>query len=241
MVVLARSVGLPARLVNGFAGGRENPIGGFVEVTRSDAHAWVEIHFERAGWVRYDPTPPDQRLRAAAGLSLAARLWDVQSALELWWFQHVVEFDRVDQLRAMRSAWRTWRDWRRQHASETPDPEPEAGGPALAKARQVVLVTAILCAAGFAALRLFRRRARRASGATPHYADALALLARRGLVRLPHETARGFAATVAPRLPAGGATAFRALTECHLAERFGRRAMPRAGTLLRDLRDSLRA
>ena len=61
MVVLARSVGLPSRLINGFAGGRENPLGGFVELIRSDAHAWVEIHFRDAGWVRYDPTPPASR------------------------------------------------------------------------------------------------------------------------------------------------------------------------------------
>ena len=67
MVVLARALGLPARLVNGFAGGRENGIGGFVELTRSDAHTWVEVHFERAGWVRYDPTPPDLRARPDAG------------------------------------------------------------------------------------------------------------------------------------------------------------------------------
>ena len=32
MVVLARASGLPARLVNGFAGGRPNEVGGFTEV-----------------------------------------------------------------------------------------------------------------------------------------------------------------------------------------------------------------
>lgn len=58
MVVLARSAGIPSRLVNGFAGGQRNEIGDFVEVTRADAHAWVEVHYEEAGWVRYDPTPP---------------------------------------------------------------------------------------------------------------------------------------------------------------------------------------
>ena len=74
MVVLARSVGLPSRLVNGFAGSRKNPMGDFVELVGSDAHAWVEIHYEEAGWVRYDPTPPDLRLRTAGALSLRERL-----------------------------------------------------------------------------------------------------------------------------------------------------------------------
>jgi len=50
MVLMSRSLGLPARLVNGFAGGRVNRIGGFTEVTRANAHAWVEVHFGRPGW-----------------------------------------------------------------------------------------------------------------------------------------------------------------------------------------------
>jgi len=55
-------------------------VGGFLEVTQADAHAWVEIHFEQSGWVRFDPTPPDLRLRAEHGLSLAERAAQLASA-----------------------------------------------------------------------------------------------------------------------------------------------------------------
>ena len=109
MVLMARVDGLPARLVNGFAGGRMNNIGGFLELSRSDAHAWVEVHYERAGWVRYDPTPADLRMGAEPPLSLSASLRELGSALELWWFQRVVGFDRADQIKALRSAWLAWR------------------------------------------------------------------------------------------------------------------------------------
>ncbi|RIK89644.1 MAG: hypothetical protein DCC71_25895, partial [Proteobacteria bacterium] len=111
MVVLLRAVGIPARLVNGFAGGRTNEFGGFVEISRADAHAWVEVHFERAGWVPFDPTPPDLRLRGAHGDWLA-ELRDLAGAAEHWWYQHVVEFDRSAQLRALRSGWIAWQRWR---------------------------------------------------------------------------------------------------------------------------------
>jgi transglutaminase-like putative cysteine protease len=122
MVVLAREVGLPARLVNGFAGGRTNEIGNFVVVAQKDAHAWVEIHFERAGWVRYDPTPADLRARAEPPLSFTERIGDFASALELWWFQRVVGFDRSDQIDVLKRAWLAWYG----RSSETAAPEAAA-------------------------------------------------------------------------------------------------------------------
>ncbi|MBY9079822.1 hypothetical protein KIH86_09500 [Paenibacillus sp. HN-1] len=63
MTVLLRSVGIPARFVQGYSTGK--PVGGpgahRYAVTEGDAHAWVEVYFPGAGWVPFDPTP------AAAG------------------------------------------------------------------------------------------------------------------------------------------------------------------------------
>lgn len=53
---LARSLGLPVRVAIGFTPGNE-VVGGKQEVTTSDAHAWPEVWFEGAGWVRFEPTP----------------------------------------------------------------------------------------------------------------------------------------------------------------------------------------
>jgi hypothetical protein len=222
MVVLAREAGLPARLVNGFAGGRVNEIGGFGEVTQSDAHAWVEVHFERAGWVRYDPTPPDLRARADAPWTLATRTADLASALELWWFQRVVGFDRSDQISAMKRAWLAWRA-RRQGGTRTDDAGPArtlAWRDALER-RELVVVVGACGAALVLAVAVLRRRREGAQTGHPDYRRALRLLARRGLERAPGTTARGFAVEVRPRLPDAAADAFARLTEAYLAERFG--------------------
>jgi hypothetical protein len=238
MVLLGRSLGLPMRLVNGFAGGRPNRIGGFVTLSRADAHAWVELHFEGAGWVRYDPTPPDLRLIAGAGGPLSG-LREFASAIELWWFQRVVEFDRSTQGRALRSAWLAWRRWR----------EPGSHAPAEATARnedpgrfvdgRVVVATALLLATFLALARL--RGGRRRSPVPDWYAAALRLLARRDLVRAPSLPARTFARQVAEALPGPAAVAFAALTEAYLAERFGGRVAEDGPDALRSLRDSLGA
>jgi transglutaminase-like putative cysteine protease len=56
LTVLARLVGVPARLVGGFTGGtRTSP--GHYAVKTDDEHAWTEVYFSGFGWVQFDPTP----------------------------------------------------------------------------------------------------------------------------------------------------------------------------------------
>jgi transglutaminase-like putative cysteine protease len=55
-VVLMRAAGIPARVVTGYVGGYRNPLGGYWQVRRSDAHAWAEVWLQGRGWVRVDPT-----------------------------------------------------------------------------------------------------------------------------------------------------------------------------------------
>ena len=57
-VVMARSLGLPARYVEGFLVYGEPDAEGFIDVPNSMAHAWAEVYFEGHGWVRFEPTPP---------------------------------------------------------------------------------------------------------------------------------------------------------------------------------------
>ncbi|WP_180978236.1 transglutaminaseTgpA domain-containing protein [Halomonas urumqiensis] len=54
LAVLARSAGIPARVVAGFLGGERHPDGYFT-VRDYDAHAWVEVWLE-GRWQRIDPT-----------------------------------------------------------------------------------------------------------------------------------------------------------------------------------------
>lgn len=58
MVVMLRTVGIPARLVTGFLATEWNEFGGYYTVRQRDAHAWVEVYFPQSGWITMDPTPP---------------------------------------------------------------------------------------------------------------------------------------------------------------------------------------
>lgn len=57
MVVMLRSLEIPARFVVGYGSGDYNAITGYYEVRASHAHAWVEVYFPDHGWVPFDPTP----------------------------------------------------------------------------------------------------------------------------------------------------------------------------------------
>ncbi len=56
MAVMARSIGLPARLVMGYANGTYSYSSAKYIVTAADAHSWVEIYFPGTGWVEFEPT-----------------------------------------------------------------------------------------------------------------------------------------------------------------------------------------
>lgn len=56
MVMMLRSVGVPARYVLGYLPGRQQDDGTW-SVARGAAHSWVEVYFPDYGWVEFDPTP----------------------------------------------------------------------------------------------------------------------------------------------------------------------------------------
>lgn len=63
MVLMLRSLGIPARVVMGFAptpGESPASDGGSWTVRGENATAWVEVPFAGVGWVAFDPTPDDQ-------------------------------------------------------------------------------------------------------------------------------------------------------------------------------------
>ena len=56
MAAMGRSLGIPSRVVVGFLDG-EQQADGRVLYTSDDRHAWPEMYFSGAGWVRFEPTP----------------------------------------------------------------------------------------------------------------------------------------------------------------------------------------
>ncbi|MFZ9128884.1 MAG: transglutaminaseTgpA domain-containing protein [Pseudomonadales bacterium] len=124
MAAMARLSDLPARVVTGYQGGRYNEMGGYVEFRQYDAHAWVEIWIEGEGWRRVDPTTFVSPERINEGLQALSQLPGFQNANWAWyrrldgvlaaefvltltaiqhyWDQRVLNFDRDDQVNLVR-------------------------------------------------------------------------------------------------------------------------------------------
>ncbi|MFQ3614121.1 MAG: transglutaminaseTgpA domain-containing protein [Cyanobacteriota bacterium] len=95
LTVLARSVGIPARTVNGFLGGRWVAQENYLAVRNADAHSWTEIPFGPYGWVTFDATPEE------ANVSLRETWWDpiqdFYDSLRFRWFKYVIQYDLFTQ------------------------------------------------------------------------------------------------------------------------------------------------
>lgn len=75
--LLARALGLPARMVAGYRVVEHNPVGDYAIVRGRDAHAWTEVWID-GRWHTWDPTPPGalgERQRQTTGWWSAR--WDV--------------------------------------------------------------------------------------------------------------------------------------------------------------------
>lgn len=104
MILLCRSVGIPARVVTGFKGGSWNTYENYFMVRYSDAHAWVEIFDGKEDWVRFDPTPGSTASSSAPVESMATSVGAIDSSfaayldsIRMLWYRRIVNFDQSSQ------------------------------------------------------------------------------------------------------------------------------------------------
>jgi protein-glutamine gamma-glutamyltransferase len=77
LVVMLRTLGIPAREVTGFVPGDRSRLTDEWVVRANDAHAWAEVYFPGVGWQAFDPT---------ASVPLAG---DARASESLWgWIGH---------------------------------------------------------------------------------------------------------------------------------------------------------
>jgi transglutaminase-like putative cysteine protease len=119
MAVLLRTLGIPARLANGYMAGQWNPIGEFYTVRQKHAHCWVEVFFDRdnnpfnrneIGWVRFDPTPPGM---LDSGWFFSS-VTDFFSYMRFKWIDYVISYSASEQRKVftkVRSKGRQMRGW----------------------------------------------------------------------------------------------------------------------------------
>ncbi|MFM9081098.1 MAG: transglutaminase-like domain-containing protein, partial [Opitutaceae bacterium] len=118
LVLLARSAGLPARVITGFRGGSWNAYSNNFTVRNSEAHAWAELFDEAAGgWRRVDPLQPESPEQAAGATGPAAavarvdRSWTARwDSLRVFWYRRIVSFDDRAQAEALRTVKEVARD-----------------------------------------------------------------------------------------------------------------------------------
>jgi hypothetical protein len=76
MVLMARSVGIPARYVTGYLPDEERRQQSTFTVVQADAHAWAELFFEGVGWVVFDATEGSQEVpRGERGRATERDAW----------------------------------------------------------------------------------------------------------------------------------------------------------------------
>lgn len=110
--LMLRYSGVPARLVSGFRISRP-PVGGFINVTNRDAHAWVEVwNAERGIWVAFDPTP-----RTFLDYTWFDEWVDRTELAKAIWYQYIVSYDpqsanqkAIDGLRQIKFKALNWSD-----------------------------------------------------------------------------------------------------------------------------------
>jgi hypothetical protein len=213
MTVMLRTLGIPARLVNGCQSGTYNPISDLWVIRASDAHSWVEAYLPGAGWTAFDPTPPDPNPRTA---TLLSRLQMYIDAAETFWREWVLSYDLGRQVllvdRMERSGRRFRFEWFDALAPAGKAWKARAGEWLSRYGLPAVAATLLIAAFWFAAPKAWRllrirhgaRRLRLGQGslvdATILYDRMLELLRRRGYYRPGWLTANEFAASLPPDL-----------------------------------------
>ncbi len=98
MAVMLRTLGIPARVVNGFRGGEFNDLNNSYILRSKDAHSWVEVYFPEYGWATFDPTPAGGAADPSQN-GTWARLALYMDVLRETWREWVINYDFTHQVR----------------------------------------------------------------------------------------------------------------------------------------------
>jgi transglutaminase-like putative cysteine protease len=220
---LMRAAGIPARVVTGYQGGEVNPVGNYLIVRQSDAHAWAEVWLEGRGWVRVDPTAAVAPQRIESGISsmpetealpmlarrdfsLLRKLYLNWDALNNGWNQWVLGYDRQRQMELLSRLAGNQLSWQDMAIA------------------LMTLVSGVILVISFFLLRGQRVKI---DPLQKLYAEFLLKLERAGLKRYQHEGPEDFGKRAARRLPARAA-AIHDITDRYINLRYRSNLQPQA-------------
>ncbi len=205
MVVMLRTLGVPARIVTGYVQGQWNDFGNYLLLRQRDTHSWVEAYLpynfsdktdkgqsgfkKKMAWIRFDPT-------ASQGLVTpvkSSRMGLYLDALKWRWTKNIVNYSINDQIStAITIKHRTnrLRNWLGSMLGKLPGLKDKAsqGGQSLPLVIALILM-------GAALIIVVTSRARSGSNLkTPaFYLEMLRILKKKGLVKSKFETPMEFA------------------------------------------------
>lgn len=203
--LLMRLAGIPARVVTGYQGGERNPLGDYLIVRQSDAHAWSEVWLEQGGWTRIDPTAAvaperiersfefDLQENGAPGIPVIFSIGDSDLLNRL-----------ARQLRlGLDAANASWHRWILGYSSDQQQRLLQLLGFGALSAFKLAL-TMMLAIAALVPLLILLLRWRSRVKPDPvqrDYGIFCRRLARKGIVRLPHEGPEDFARRIIRQRP----------------------------------------
>lgn len=227
LAVMLRTIGIPARVVNGYLGGEYSNAGKYLVVRQLHAHSWTEALLPdddgRLSWVTLDGTPADyRRERQEPKVGWLAAWIDV---LDAEWSKRIIDYSIMNQRDAMVGAWSgikglSWRE--RQSSSGQPGSRWR-----IVNAPQLIIV--LIAIGSSLALILWGRavwlKRRQYSRPGGYYHRMLALLEQAGRPKPAGRTPAEHAALLAadPGLEAEARTIIRETTTRFLSERYGAR------------------
>jgi len=94
MVVMARTLGIPARLAAGYARGDWERDAQVYRVRQHHSHAWVEVFFPRYGWVEFEPTANEPVIVRPRAVRAPEDYQDNPEDRPYW--EDMMEDDRLD-------------------------------------------------------------------------------------------------------------------------------------------------
>ena len=225
MIVMLRSLNIPVRWAQGYAGGSLDPQGNAYVVRESIAHSWPEVYFPGYGWQRFEPTPASYAsvpVRPAQGdSSLTNGGFDTGKMPNLP--------SSLDELR--RRELEDLANQRGSAASLEANRRAQAERLARERVRWLVilggLIAALLAGVGLFFLSL-RREVRGLSPARAAYVRLGRLAGWAGWLQEPHVTPYEFADELRRNLPAQRAAVDR-IVGAYVAERYSAASKPDMG------------
>lgn len=225
MVLLLRSAGIPARLVNGFVQGEYNSIGDFYLVRNSDAHSWAEV-FIGGDWVTFDPSPRPLLFGSRSDQSLL-NYRKILDSISFFWDRYILIFSAEDQLNTLAGLRDRFHGASRvakgQYRS-LPGSISRLVAASWKSFRLQLLLALVLLLASLIALRLYRRsrgRAKMLSTPILFYREMLRILERKGFTRVAQSTPAEFAGEVVDQLQPTDRGSVLLLTELFYRSRYG--------------------